>query len=226
MVDCRPARLARLDLDPADVAVLGEAGIGDEVDEQVGALGRHHHVLLHLDDQVGFAVLPGVTVGPLDRRRQVGGVAAWGAAVDPSRDHGDLLVAQARVRFVDTDRPVDVPGRHLPGLDAALDGPRPGPDLLVGEERHRRGGLGPVAALAGALEDRRDVAAEGRRVGVGRRGRRGSRSGQEREGQNRGRSQQGECVLHRSLPVVAGSDSGSTQTPRSALAVSTRLARW
>ena len=161
VVDGRPARLARLDLDPADVAVLGQAGVGDEVDEQIRAFGRHDHVLLHLDDEVRFAVLPSFAVRPLERRRQIRGIAARGASVDPGGDQGDLLVGEARVRLVDADRPVDVPGRHLAGGDPALDRARPGPGLLVGKERHRRRSSRPVAAFARALEDRCDVAAPG-----------------------------------------------------------------
>ncbi len=55
------------------------------------------------------------------------------------------------------------PWRHLPARDRSLDGARPRPRLLVGEERHRRHFAGPVAALAVGLENRKHVLVEGRR---------------------------------------------------------------
>ena len=60
-------------------------------------------------------------------------------------------------------RLVDVPGRHLVIGDARADRARPRPRLCVGDERHRRDRIGPVARLALVLEDRRDVLREGRR---------------------------------------------------------------
>src|SRR4029434_6532165 len=89
------------------------------------------------------------------------------AAVDPSHDGGDLLVAQRTIvlEVLNSDRLDDVPRRHLTRLDAELDGGGPGTRLLIREQRHRRNRIGPVTRLTLVLEDGRDVLGEGDRAG-------------------------------------------------------------
>ena len=139
-----------------------------------GLVPRVHRVALlgvgrRLEDQVGLAVhlleVPDVVARPLDRLRHVLHVALGRAGRHPLDDGVDLGVAQRAVvlEVLDAQALVEVPGRHLPGLHAVADRAGPRPALLVGDERHRRDRIGPVARLALRLEDRRDVLGEGRR---------------------------------------------------------------
>src|SRR5207249_3667139 len=81
---------------------------------------------------------------------------------DPLDDRIDLIAAQRRIvlEALDADVRIDAPGRHLAIDDALFDGARPGTDLLIGEQRHRRHLAGTMAALTGALQDRRDIPGE------------------------------------------------------------------
>ena len=83
--------------------------------------------------------------------------------------HGDfckLLFAERNIVFValNADAFFDVPGRHH-ALTVSKQRPRldrfgPGARFLIGEQRHRREGIGPMAALATSLQDWRDVFGE------------------------------------------------------------------
>ena len=183
------------DLHPLHVAVLGQPRVDDLGRVEVGALGGNLEALLHLDDEVGLAVGPLVERRELEGRRRVGGVAAGGAGRDPVDDGGDLGVAQRRVGDVLADAAVDVPRRHLAGDDAVADGPRPGPRLLVGQQRHRGAGARPVALLARALQQGQHVAGEGGAVlGLAREGGvRAERTGREGEGGGKGDACRGEA---------------------------------
>jgi hypothetical protein len=72
------------------------------------------------------------------------------------------------VKLLNPDVLLDVPRRHDAGprSDAGplLDGARPRPHVLVGDERHRRHAVRAVTVLAAALQNRRDVFRE-RRLG-------------------------------------------------------------
>ena len=107
--------------------------------------------------------------GKTGGRRQVGGIAARRAGVGPRGDRRDLGVAQRRVvlELLDAHVALDVPGRHDAVGHARLDGPRPRPHVLVGHQRHRRVGAGPMARLARPLENRRDVLGVGDRHSAG-----------------------------------------------------------
>ena len=149
-------------LHPLHVAVFGQPRLNDLGWEHVGAFRRNGEALLHRHDQIRFAVHPFVQPDQVERRRCILRVAAGRARVHPSGDGGDLLVTQGRIVAVGPDSAIEVPGWHLPGDHAVLDRARPGPDLIVGQERHRGGGTRTVALLARALEDRQHVLRERR----------------------------------------------------------------
>ena len=109
------------------------------------------------------------------------GIALRRAAVHPADDGVDLRVAQRAIvlELLNADGLVEVPGRHLTRGDAVLDRSRPRPRLFVGDERHRRDRIRPVAGLAFFLEDSRDVLGEGRSR-LGGLGGREHRDGQQR----------------------------------------------
>src|SRR5262249_52296756 len=122
--------------------------------------------LLRLDDQVWSADRPFRSVAPLARRRHIGEVATRCTAIGPLRNFGDFLVAQRRivVELLNPDILFDIPWRHDTRFRAKtgtqLHGARPRPGVLIGDERHRRYAIGPVAVLAAALKDWRDVLRE------------------------------------------------------------------
>ncbi len=51
----------------------------------------------------------------------------------------------------------DEPRRHLSGDDTLAHGPGPGAHFLIGQQRHRGDRPGPITALTGTRQDRRDV---------------------------------------------------------------------
>ena len=155
------------DLDGLDVAVLGEARRDRfDVAPPVGHVAFDQH-LGELDDQVGFARDPHHFVVELERGREVGGVAFGGSGAPPLVDGVDLPVVERHVvlEVLDADVLLDVPGRHgahaVADLRAADEAARVGLDLVEVDEGHRGDAVVAVAADAGALEDGRDVAAEG-----------------------------------------------------------------
>ena len=157
-------------LDRLDVPVFFYLQGGICRPEHVGALGRHRHGGIP-HDQVRLADLPRRGVRKHPRRRHVRRIPARGAVVDPGGDHGDLRVAQRGIVLerLNSDVPIDVPGRHLARDDAIPYRTRPRPHLFIGNQRHRRHLSRPVASLARALQDRRDILREGdRRLAVRR----------------------------------------------------------
>jgi hypothetical protein len=156
-----PRTWARLRLYGADVAVFGQARIGDEVDELVGAVGGHHVRHRHLHDEVRPDV-PDAVVVELLRRGHIGHVALRRALIHPRGDRRDLVIAQRRIvlELLDADVPFDVPRRHQAGDNLVLHCPRVRPRIFVGQERHRRHLVRPMAVLTGLLQDRRDVLCE------------------------------------------------------------------
>ena len=173
--------------DGRDVSIFGETG-GHQAERGplVGRGGRHVH-FGRGQDEVGLADRPGVHVREIECRRHVGRVALRRPVVDPGREHRDFVETQRRVvlELLDAQIAFDEPGRHGPArvrqTGARLDRPRPRPHLFVGDQRHRRHGVGPVALLATALEYRRDVPGE-RHLGAVRLGDRGRRHRECRHG--------------------------------------------
>ena len=84
------------------------------------------------------------------------------AAVRPRDQRRAVGVAQQPLIVERPRRRVGVPRRHVPVADFVADRLRPGPRILVGQQRHRRDFAGPVAARAVLEDDRRDVLAERR----------------------------------------------------------------
>ena len=160
------------DLNGAHPARLGDARSRVALVPRVLRHGRHGE-LFRLDDQVGFLLaehrgeVPALSIRPHFRRGHVLRVALRRAGVDPLHDRLDLLVVERAIvlEALHADGVVDRPGRHRVVADASLDRLRPRPRLGVGDERHRRDRVGPVAGFALLLEDRRDVLGERWRIG-------------------------------------------------------------
>ena len=112
--------------------------------------------------------VPDVVTGELLGRREVLRVALRCARVDPPHDVVELVVGERAIvlELLDAERPIDVPRRHLPRGDAALDRADPRPHLFIGDQRHRRDVARAMTRLALLLEDRRDVLRERGRGGV------------------------------------------------------------
>ena len=153
-------------LDRLDVAVLLQTERGIERAEHVGTR-RRHLVGWIAHDQIRLADLPDRPVRELRHLRHVSLVAHGRPGVHPGRDRRDLLVAQRNVvlELLDSDVLVDVPGGHLPGDDAVLDRPGPGPHFSVRRQRHRRHLAGAVTDDARVIQDRGDVLGERHVVG-------------------------------------------------------------
>ena len=155
-------------LDGADPAVLGQPGRHGRLPPVV-LCERRHGVGCREQDQVRWSTklvgeVPNIVVGEHRRWRHVRRIPPRRARVDPPNDGVDLRTGQGPIvlEVLDSDRLVDVPGRHLTCLDPVLDRACPGPHLGIGLQRHRRDVARSVASLALRPEDRRDVLAEGR----------------------------------------------------------------
>ena len=138
--------------------------------------------------------------GGLRRQREVAGRRAGGHPVVQGLDLG---VGEARILDELAVLRVGEPRRHgALGRDLA-DRLRPGAGLVVGQERHRRGLPGPMAARAVLVEDGRYVVGPGHRRGVRRvvGGRRGEGGGRE---ERQGEDEEGEAGLHGLLLGWAG----------------------
>ena len=180
-----------LDFDRRDVTILGHAGgRGREHTPPVWADRLHAHGRC-VDDEIGRADLPGVGVGPHARRRHIGRAPLRRAAVGPFRDRGDFGVAERDVVLEVLNAQIffDEPRRHHAALvaqpGALLDGSGKGPHFFIADEGHRRERIGPMAALAAALQNRRDVLGECHRAGAGLLAGRGRQGGSERENDER-----------------------------------------
>ena len=153
--------VARLALDRLDVAIFGEAGLDVVAAPPVGRFGGHD-VLRRGDDQIGLPDVPAIGVVELARLGHVGHVAERRARVDPFHDLCDFVFTKRRIvlEALEADVRIDAPRRHRALGDLLLDRSRPGPDVLVREQRHRRHLPGAMAALTRLLQDRRDVLRE------------------------------------------------------------------
>ena len=154
--------IARAHLGSRDPHVLGEVGLHEDVLVVDGASRRQLERLRHLDDDVGLDVPPAVE---RERSRRVGLVAGRRSRIGPRVERRDLTIDEAALVGKVADRRIGKPWRHLPAGHCGLDGARPGPRLLVGEERHRRHFAGPMTALTIGLENREHVLVESRRFG-------------------------------------------------------------
>jgi hypothetical protein len=149
-------------LDRLDVAIFFQVERGRQRAVEVRSSGRHLEVRV-TDHEIRRADPPGGDVLFLRHRRHVGRVALRRSGVDPLDDGGDLLVAQRRIVLVllDANRLVEEPRRHLALADALLDRTRPWPRVLVRQQRHRRDLVRTMAAHTRAIQNRRNVFAEG-----------------------------------------------------------------
>ena len=168
MEDVSALGVGRPRFDGPDPPAVDEGGVQDVVDRHVRlpplvtARGRNG-VRRRGQDEVRRSPalvvleLPVLVLGaPFDRFGQKGRISHRHPGVHPIRNRLDCLLRERRVvlEILDPDRPVDVPARwHHPVHDRFLDHRRPGPHLLVGLERHRRGRARTVAPYAVLLED-------------------------------------------------------------------------
>ena len=162
VVDHVVARI-RLGLQGLNIDVLSEPRVDVDIIVFVTALGLQQVRPRHGDNHVRLADVPPVEIRKLPGARQVRGIAFRRALIHPSRNGRDLRVVERWIvlEFIDADVPVDVPRWHLPLDHLFLDRPRPGPGVLIGQQRHGSDRARAMAVLAFPLEDRRDVFVKG-----------------------------------------------------------------
>jgi len=158
----RCAAVAGEELDGLYPSLLFEVERDPLLGEEVRAFRRHLDAV-ERQHVVRFAQRPALAEGR--RRRQVGGIALGRAARGPARNRRDLLGGEGEVIAEYDVVRLGAPGRHIAVLDRPRHAAGPGAGLPVGEQRHRRGLVRAVTLDALLEQDRRHVAAEGRRVG-------------------------------------------------------------
>ena len=114
----------------------------------------------HFEDHVRLAA-DRPSLGKLRYRRQVGVVTTRRTSVGPSRDRVDLRLRQAGVVPHFQSLVVRAPRRHFTTDDFVLDRARPGPHILVRQQRHRCHFTWPMTLRAVVVNDRCDVLGEG-----------------------------------------------------------------
>jgi hypothetical protein len=148
---------------PRDPDVVIQVGRDGDVGVRHGPVGRDLERLDHLEDQIRLAHRPAFREGR--DFRQIGAIAFWRTAVDPRGDRGNLGIGQARIVGELADVRVGAPRRHLSRHNLLLDGARPRPGIIVGNERHRRDRAGTMALDAAVVQNRGDVFGESGRRG-------------------------------------------------------------
>ena len=142
-------------LRPHDPLVLVEVRRNDQVLVVDRALRLDEERLGHLEHQVGLADVP--SVDELQRLGSVLRIAARGSGLDPLGQRALLLGTEhVGVREVPVAR-IGEPRRHAVERDSLPDRPRPRPDLLVGQQRHRGRLARAMAVLTVLLQDGLDV---------------------------------------------------------------------
>jgi hypothetical protein len=116
----------------------------------------------HLENHVRLSDLP--SVGERGQRRQLRRIALTRVGIHPLHDRVDLRLRQAPIVLERAMLLIGKPRRHRPRADLVADRPGPRPHVLEGDERHRRDFAWPMACHALAVQNRRDVLAERRRV--------------------------------------------------------------
>ena len=153
-----------LALDGHHVHVFLEPRIDEHVHDVVRPVGCQDVRLRHRDDVIGFADVPLIVAAELARRRHIRRITHRRARIHPLGNGGDLLVGQRGIvlELRDADVLVDVPRRHLTIGHPLPNRSRPGPHVLVRQQRHRRDRTGTMAGLTRALQDGRHILREGR----------------------------------------------------------------
>src|SRR5262245_36040522 len=120
--------------------------------------------------------------------------------------------------MLDPEILLDKPGRHYAGMRAAagpdLDRARPGTHVFVGDKRHRRDAIRPMALLTASLQDGRNIFREGdsSRRGTGLSGRDGPRV---QAGERAEEHRDPQSVAHDTLPIQDAGERLSHTTPAS-----------
>ena len=147
--------VARPQLDRLNPLRFGEVGRDVEVLVLDHPVGRDLVLLLHFEDDVRLS--HGPAFGIDRRRRQVLRVALRRAGVGPRDQHLLLFVGQPALVQERAFRRRRVPGRHVSLADLVANVLGMRPDVVVGQERHRRNLARAMAGRAVAEEDRCDV---------------------------------------------------------------------
>src|SRR5262249_2899653 len=146
---------ARSNLGCLNPLVFGEVGRNAEVLVLDHARGRHRIFLWQIKHNVGLADVPAFQ--ELRRWWEVFGVTFFRSLIHPSDDRVDVLLREFAVIQELAVMRIGVPRRHRPISDLLLYRTRPGPRVLISQQRHRRDLAGPMALHAVVEEDWRDV---------------------------------------------------------------------
>src|SRR6185503_21121841 len=129
------AAIARSNLHRLDPLVLFEVRRNREVQVWNGPIGWYRVLLSHAEHHVWFT--DGPTLGKFRSCRHVFVVALWSPCAYPRHDSVDLFLRKAGIiRELSIVR-IRGPGRHRTLDYAFSDRASPGPDFLIGHQRHR-----------------------------------------------------------------------------------------
>jgi hypothetical protein len=151
--------VARPEFDSLNVPALVQRHRQNEVAEQILAFGRHGKRLGHGQNQVGLPEMPAVRKAR--RRRPFARIALDGTRLDPIAQRLDFLVVEPPLPLEMPELGVRLPGRHEAMLGRRHDLRRPLSDVVVVQQRERRGFTRPVARRAVLKNDGGDVPVEG-----------------------------------------------------------------
>src|SRR5262249_19834065 len=156
MDDCG---VARPQLDGSDPAVIIERHRSIEILHGNLALGGNLVFNGHGDYHVRLA--EGPPLSEPGQRWEVLVIAFRATCIDPGHNSVDLILRKtAVVPELERGRRAGKPWRHRVRGDLLADVSRPGPDLLVRHQRHRRGFARPVTGSAFVEDDRSYVFCE------------------------------------------------------------------
>src|SRR5262249_55824189 len=126
----------------------------------INSAGGRHREVRRLENDIRLADAP--AVGDVDGRRSILRIALADAALGPGDQRVDFALGEgALIGEPAMLGRVGEPGRHYSQQHRFANGPGPGQDVLVRQERHWRHLAGPVAGLAALLQNRQDVLMEG-----------------------------------------------------------------
>src|SRR5262249_15544404 len=144
-------RIARADFDVLYPFILSEPGGHNKVSVLNGTAGRDWKVHGEFDDGVWPSHHP--AFGERLRFRGVLRIALFRTRIDPGHDAIDIGLRHAAIVGEAAVSGIGKPRRHFADDHSFANGFGPRACLLIGEQRHRRGFAGPVAALTSRLKN-------------------------------------------------------------------------